>query len=509
MVRTFAALGSLVALASVAASACFSYQDDPDRCYECRDEPDAGSGGAGGVITPSGCVPSENPGVGVEDSCGVFVAASGSDMGSGTKAEPVATLTKAIALAGSGERRIYLCAEQLEGAAKVPSGYTLFGGLDCAAEWVYIGGTTKTTLIGPADQIALVLQKGASTTRLEDVHVMARNATKAGGSSIAALAEGAAVELTRCTLEAGDAMAGAPGDAFTEVAAAGTDGNPGNEACSASIVVPGDQVLNTCGEESSIGGVGGLGLTNSGGPGDSGQPGSTANGGAGEMASACSDGLAGDPGMDGAPGPGGSGVGAIDSTGYTGVPGMSGAVGAPGQGGGGGGGSKGGFAVGKCTVMAMAGGASGGSGASGGCGGGGGKPGGAGGASIALISLGAKLTFADASLIAKSGGDGGPGGAGQDGGPGGMNGGLGGGVPGAALSLKAACAGGPGGNGGKGGPGGNGAGGHSLGIAYTGATPPLDGVMIQPGQAGSGGTPVDPAGEPGAAGSAAPSQAFQ
>src|SRR3712207_7075887 len=37
MVRTLAVLGSLAALALAAAPACFSYEDDPAYCYECRD----------------------------------------------------------------------------------------------------------------------------------------------------------------------------------------------------------------------------------------------------------------------------------------------------------------------------------------------------------------------------------------------------------------------------------------------------------------------------------------
>jgi hypothetical protein len=508
MVRTLAGLGFLALVASVSA-ACFRYEEDPARCYECRGEP-GGSGGVGGSnVTPPGCVPSAaSPGQAVGDDCGVFVAASGSDGSDGTKASPVATLAKAIALAEGSSRRVYACAEELQGEATVPSGLAIFGGLDCAGSWAYAGGSKPTRIVGASDQVALVIAKGPEKTRIEDVHVVAGDASKPGGSSVAALVEGGEVELARCTFEAGSGMTGADGQAFGEVAAAGVNGNPGGEACSASTVLPGDAVVNDCGGEIvSVGGGGGNGSVFAGNDGSSGLPSASDNGGTAEQAgAACTEGLPGDAGMDGAPGAGGTGIGTIDMAGYTGVLGSPGMIGAPGQGGGGGGSAKGGTGAGKCSDGAKAGGASGGSGASGGCGGAGGKPGGAGGSSIALISLDAKLTFTAVALIAQSGGDGGAGGPGQDGGLGGVSGGPGGGVP-LGLTLKPGCAGGPGGNGGRGGPGGNGSGGHSVGIAFTGTAPSTEGVMITVGQAGSGGMPADPLAA-GAEGKAAPTLEF-
>ncbi|HZF52346.1 MAG TPA: PGRS family protein [Polyangiaceae bacterium] len=508
MVRTLAGLGFLI-LAVSAPAACFRYEDDPLRCYECRGEPTGGGGGGGPNVPPPGCIPSAtSPGGSVSDDCGVFASATGSDSNQGTKDAPVATLAKAIAIAEKSSRRVYACAEDLQGGATVPAGFVIFGGLDCSSGWAYAGGSKPTRLVGAADQPALVLASGPEKTRLEDVHVVAGDAAAPGGSSIAVIAEGGEVELARCTLEAGSAMAGADGQAFGEAAAPGVDGNPGGDACSAGTVLPGDAVVNDCGGGTeSIGGTGGIGSAAAPSDGSTGLPESVDNGGAAEkVGSACTDGLAGDAGMDGAPGAGGTGSGAIDSAGYTGVLGAPGMPGALGQGGGGGGGSKGGVGAGKCLDSTKAGGASGGSGASGGCGGAGGKPGGAGGSSVALISLNAKLTFTGVSLIAKNGGDGGAGGPGQDGGPGGASGGPGGGVP-AGVSLKPGCTGGPGGNGGRGGPGGNGSGGHSLGIAFTGPEPAIDGAMITVGQAGSGGMPADPMGA-GAEGEAAPTLGF-
>ena len=506
MVRTLAGLGFLL-LATSAPAACFRYEDDPSLCYECQGQPTGAGGGPN--VTPPGCDPSAaSPGESVGDDCGVFAAPSGSDSNAGTKDAPVATLAKAIAIAEASSRRVYACAEEFQGGATVPAGLTIFGGLDCAAGWSYVGSSKPTRLVGAADQPALTLAKGPEKTRLEDVHVVAADASMPGGSSIAALADGGDVDLVRCTLEAGSGMAGAAGQVFGAAAVPGVDGNPGGEACSAGAVLPGDAVVNLCeGETESVGGTGGIGSAAAPSDGSSGLPSSSDNAGAAEkVGSACTNGLPGDSGMDGAPGLGGTGIGMIDSSGYTGVLGAPGMPGALGQGGGGGGGSKGGTGAGKCFDSTKAGGASGGSGASGGCGGSGGKPGGPGGSSIALLSLNAKLSFTAAALIAKNGGDGGAGGPGQDGGLGGVNGGVGGGVP-AGLTLKPGCAGGPGGNGGRGGLGGNGSGGHSLGVAFTGTAPATDGVMISVGEAGSGGMPADPLAA-GAEGKAVPALEF-
>jgi hypothetical protein len=509
MFRTLASLSLLTAMAAIGA-ACFSL--DEERCYECKegDGPGPGSGGGGGEIpTDPSCVPSaaQTP---VGDDCGVFVSAKGNNTASGTKAEPVKTIAKAIELAGKGTGRVYACAEDLAGAVTLPGGVELYGGLDCGAGWAYVGESKPTRITAPAGQIALTLTKGSGTTRIEDVHVTAANASAAGGSSIAALVDGATVELTRCTLEAGTGADGASADAFTEPAAAGVDGKPGAEACSTSFVPGGEGVTNVCGDVESVGGLGGVGTASgSGGDGSDGEPLGVANGGAGEKVGVpCAAGTPGDPGLDGTPGAGGTGLGTLNQTGYVGASGADGVAGTPGQGGGGGGGSKGGSGAGKCADPTLAGGASGGSGASGGCGGLGGKGGGPGGASITLVSLNAKVTFKESTLLAKDGGDGGVGGTGQDGGPGGATGGLGGIAPAAAAQLKAGCAGGAGGAGGKGGLGGIGAGGHSLGIAFTGAAPSTMGAMIQKGTGGTGGTPLDPAGQAGSPGVSADAQEF-
>ncbi|WP_437741692.1 PGRS family protein [Sorangium sp. So ce302] len=478
---------------------------------------DGGAGGTGGG-TPAVCVPSENP-MAVDDTCGVFVSSLGSDENTATKEAPMKTLGAALALAEKNEkRRVYACAETFEEAVEVTQGVTIYGGLDCASGWGWAGEQRKTVLTAEAGEIPLVVRGGGveATVRVEDVHVLARgiepdDVELAGASSIAAVAEEVNVELARCVLEAGDAAAGAEGAAYETSAMGGAMGNEGTEACSAPASLGGLSVKNDCGtpedaSDDSRGGSGGAGEADTGLLGIPGAPENLTNGGKGEGAAVCTDGTAGANGSEGGPGAGATGLGEISASGFTGVSGRDGAKGGTAQGGGGGGGAKGGAGTDKCPNEALAGGASGGSGGAGGCGGAGGRGGGAGGSSIALISLNAALSFEDVTLKTGRGGAGGKGGAGQEGGAGGA-GGPGGTKPEEATALNNACAGGAGGKGGPGGQGGGGRGGHALGIAYKGAAPPVQGAVIELGEAGTGGPGAKAEGE-GAAGVKAEVQAF-
>lgn len=457
--------------------------------------------GRGTTTVSSVCVPSEaDDAVAVDDTCGVFVAASGNDGNTGTKAEPVKTLAEALRRAGDKDSDVYACAEPFAESVEVPAGIALFGGLDCANGWTWIGKQTKTTVAPEAEAIPLTLARGEGTTRIEDIEARAPDALAMGGSSIAVLADGATAELARCVLVAGNAADGADGDdAPSEAPERAPGGSNGVDACSDLDDVAGPdatlnggaQTVNACGDEFSIGGRGGDGNESNGGGGDVGTPVSPGNGtgGLGESADGwnCNVGGtnggagAGDNGTPGPAGAGASGLGTLSPTGYTGVPGRDGTPGTPGQGGGGGGGAKGGPV---CTGGVPGAGASGGSGGAGGCGGMPGKGGRPGGASIALASVDASVTLIDCTLSAGRGGNGGKGGDLQPGGLGG-NGGTGG--VGVGLS-KAACDGGKGGQGGPGGPGGGGLGGPSLAIAFRGTPVVQQGqTTLTPGAPGTGG----------------------
>lgn len=439
------------------------------------------------------CVPSESQGA-ADDACGIFVRVAGDDLGAGTKADPVATLARAIDLAAASQKPIYACGEVFTGATSVPSGITMYGGLDCEAGWVYAGLTKPTIITANPDEVPLRLIKGggAGTTHLEDIKALAANASAPGGSSIGAIVEGVWAELVRCTIQAGAAghgNDGVSGDAMgpimpTDASDPLIRGNDGNNACMGGAMGnPGAQskVNDLC--PASIGGHGGTGVELEGQNGANGakEPSPNPNGfglgGLGAKGAGCITGTNGSAGDQGASGEGGEGIGVISASGYQGASGGSGLPGMPGQGGGGGGGAKG-----KLACF----GATGGSGGAGGCGGAAGTGGAAGGSSIALISLDATITYKDVSLITGNGGFGGNGGAGQLGGIGGM-GGLGGAGNSGASPTMPACSGGAGGVGGSGGSGGGGQGGHSIGVAYTGNAPVLNLITFTLGSAGAGG----------------------
>ncbi|CAN90794.1 putative secreted protein [Sorangium cellulosum So ce56] len=452
--------------------------------------------GRGSEVVPSGCVPSEIEGA-VDDVCGIFVASTGNDDNAGTRAEPVATLAVALRRAAEDGVGVYACAETFEEAVEIPAGAKLFGGLDCANGWTWVGETAKTTVAPGEEGIALKVMRGEDPVRIEDISARAADAQAPGASSIAVLVDGGTAEFARCELVAGNAADGAEGeDAPSDVPAQASPGNAGADACSDLDGTPGPdatlsggaQVVNECGGELSIGGGGGDGNVTNGTGGDVGASGALGAAGSGEPTAgnwSCASGGTGQGGDNGAAGDAGlaaSGLGRLSSLGYAGVSGGPGKAGTPGQGGGGGGGAKGGAAI--CSGAMPGAGASGGSGGPGGCGGLPGEGGGAGGASIALASVEGKVTLKDCMLKAGNGGKGGAGGDLQPGGLGGL-----GGVGGVGVSgSKAACAGGQGGQGGNGGPGGGGLGGPSLAIAYRGEAVKQEGqTMLQPGTPGAGG----------------------
>lgn len=493
---TLVSLGLVAVGAAAYASGC--------RTSGCNVDPDCGENQMSGATTTSmtqeGCVPFENHTDGkgpVKDECGIFVRSTGDDTNPGTsKAAPVRTIKQAITLAKAAGKPIYACADLFPETVDIPEGITMYGGLNCAASWTYIGDTKKTVIAPEQDKIALrFLIEGGGVIHLEDIAAQAADATIPGGSSVAAIADAVTLELVRTEFIAGE---GAPGEngASMMVPVGPTDpmdaairGNNGTAACMGGGMgnLGGDAKVNdAC--SMSIGGQGGTGLEMTGNAGAAGEvlpnpnPNNYGIGGAGASVSNCLDGAGGVKGDDGIPGLGAktADVGTLDITGYIGVAGAVGGGGKPGQGGGGGGAAKG-----KTNCY----GASGGGGGAGGCGGAGGGGGKAGGSSIALVSLGATLTFTDVKLTSSNGGTGGAGGAGQAGGVGGV-GGNGGAGAGGAMPTLSGCKGGSGGVGGFGGKGGGGRGGHSLGIAWKGVPPPelpAEAVVVgSPGQGGLG-----------------------
>lgn len=177
------ALGSGVLL-----SGCFHGADDCTRVLTC-DVGGAGSsssaGGAGGTGGAGGA-PDAGPRclddpakASAADDCGIFASSSlGNDKNPGTRGAPVKTIRIALQLAAKENRRVYACAELFQEAVEMPSGFTLFGGFNCASDWAYIG-SSKQTFIKPLERaIALTFLKGKHGMSLvTDVHAEGPNAS--------------------------------------------------------------------------------------------------------------------------------------------------------------------------------------------------------------------------------------------------------------------------------------------------------------------------------------------
>ena len=476
------ALTSSLALCGAAAHAlgCGLDAADCDLALTCASYADAG----GRTPVVACTAPSLLTKGGPEPSCGVFASASAAPGGDGSKTAPLNTLQAAVNLAATTGKPVYACAEEFDEGLQIPSGVTVYGGLDCAAGWAWKTG--RRTLVnapasataGGATEVAVRLEAGTAKTVLQDLDVTAPTGKLPGVSSVAVLVEDTAAELTRGTLTAGDGVDGAKGtELATDPGLDGLDGDTGFNICGAPATNPGPAgPIKACGAQPSQGGAGGDGGPPNGASAGDGQAGTPPEsgasgaglGGAGQSTS-CQPGVKGADGAAGVSGKGASGKGDVSASGYGGVAGHDGTAGRPGQGGGGGGGAKGKLQVVCSGLQTMdRPGATGGTGGTGGCGGARGGGGRAGGSSIALLSLATHaLTLTEIALAVGDGGNGGDGGGGQTGGSNGSgaNGGQG------ANGASAGCTGGDGGLGGAGGPGGGGIGGHAIGVAFKGTAP--------------------------------------
>jgi len=449
--------------------------------------------------------PSKDPCV-VADLTGVFVAPAtqgGSATGKGTIESPLLTVGAGIAQALGGLKRVYVCLgtynEKLSLTA-ADDGLTVYGGLDCANGWKYVGtsgssGTLITPPTGTAAPATALTVTGAMTTgvEFEDVGFKSLDGQSAGDSSVAVFAtSGAKLTLVRGPVTAGKGIGGTSGSQNSNWTGAAQAGDISEQPGATNGGGGGN---NTCADGStSTGGDGGgfatsVSLWTAGHAGSSSPAVSSPANNGGNGGSSCDPGTTGTAGASAtAAGGGALSAGTVTAGGWqVGGPGSAGSNGLPGQGGGGGGSSN------------ASGG--GGGGGAGGCGGGAGTPGATGGSSIGLLSYNATLVLSNVSIGTSLGGAGGAGGPGQSG----QGGGAGG--PGFA---NVGCGGGEGGAGGNGSGGGGGAGGNSIGIAWTGSTgPSINGTVvtqtqatfagISPSTGGPGGTGGSPAAAGGSA----------
>lgn len=438
---------------------------------------------------------------------------AGNDVWSGSLTQPKRTLKSALAEAGKSVsyKTVFAAVGTYEESIVVPEGVRLWGGFDPGAGWA-VATEGSSLILG--DTMPVRITGAVATTVVGRMRIEAASATLVGASSHGVVAvDSPGVVLDGLEISAGKGAVGAAGyDGMDGVA--GETGQDGGNGC-----MKGPWGLcyhpwsdNTCAGPSQGGGspfskrCGGTGhglepLDVVGvwdpailaqwdpavqaepsccykllGEEKGGEPGLYHNTDA-TPGSAGGDGVAGLPGYHGK---GGAGLGELGSWGWYGIKGGNGGDGGYGCGGGGGGhgDNKGG------TICDYKGGGGGGGGA-GGSGGTSGLGGGAGGGSVGVALVRSAGIVRQCRVVTAGGGKGGKGGAPGRGGSGGK-GGKGG--PGLEDSGHGG-AGGDGGEGGRGGVGGGGLGGASCGVVYSSAYKPvIEGLDVELGPAGSGGT---------------------
>lgn len=481
------------------------------------ERPDAGEADAGlpppppPPPPPPVCVgtqlPTEDPCV-IDEPYGIFVSSSkGTADGAGTRAQPVRSLQRAVALAKTSGKRVYACAESYEEALTLENGVSIFGMFDCnRSNWPL---APRRAVVRSPSSPAVRATNITSDTRVEGVEFIAPNfgnlpPAQDAQSSIGLLAVNAPkLRIVEGRIRAGSGQDGASGaDAPQYVNGRGFNGtNSVKVSACRELVVVGQPTwlcartvqgaVNECVDTAGVpappefrGGRGGDGaaaatfrytqrrcefleicspsrpyrLTLQDPPGEPGAP----SGGA--------------DGADGTNGANGTAFGTVTATGYVPSHGSAGTHGRPGAGGWGG-------AVGAAPPFDSATavretwqGESGASGGAGGCAGRAGTAGRGGGASLAIVAFESPMTLERVDLETANGGRGGVGSVGASGTAPGW-GGTGGSPERQAQSGE---------RGGRGGNSGSGGGGPSVGIVYRGTKPVREGGAFTGGEGGRG-----------------------
>lgn len=429
-----------------------------------------GEGGAGGGSVP--CDATKDPTTEaclVDDDHAVFVAPNGKDDAAGTKSAPVATLSKAVALA-AGSKFVLVCNATYDQHVTVSAAAQIYGGFKCS-DWSPENDAPlfKPSTAGPALRIDAVTEPVAITS----IDFEVGDATTSGETALTAIVNASPkVTFDGVSFKAGKGKTGAAGSLseFVFPDPATLNGN----AETAPGVGGGEHVCVCQASLQTVGGVGGT-PSSSGQNGSKGLPDLGGGLGGDPTSGDCGSGSSGKKGANGVatmPAAGAATLGSLTATGWVPTSGANGPPGSPGQGGGGG--------------ASLNGSGHGGGGGCGGCGGNGATAGKGGGGSIALLLLDSPVQIHASTLMTSDAGDGGNGSAGQ---PGQSDIGAGGGV----VSSINSCPGGNGGKGANGGASGGGGGGISVGIVWKGANAPtVTGTTTttgKPGAAGIGGVP--------------------
>jgi hypothetical protein len=427
---------------------------------------------------------------------GVFVATTGDDDADGSRAHPLATIRRGVAMGKALGKRVYVCEGTYREAITVEDSISIVSGLTCG-EIPWRSGGGRARIEAPSSP-AVSATNITRPTRLEALEIVAPDASAPSGSSIGVLAiDAGALTVSSTRVVAGVATAGADGTAGIQLVQTGTlQGGPGSQEREWCV---GDRRLCPLTPSKPANTAGGTSVC-AGAPGHDGQSGG--HGGSGGLytansfisavtgereylwkASPASDAANAGELRTGAAGAGGSNgasagaIGTISEGGFTPADGSAGGDGQPGEGGRGGDGLAPMTSPNSVSGQTWYGNTAAGGGA-GGCPGLAGTPGAGGGASIAALLVRSPVTFDHSELVAGDGGDGGRGTFGSDPTPGGL--------AGVNVSVYASTFGAPGGDGGASGISGSGAGGPSIAVAHAGGEPVLVETITTVGEPGAG-----------------------
>ncbi len=423
----------------------------------------------------------------ITEQFGIFVAKDGSASAPGTRAEPLSSLTDAMAKAKAAKKRVFVCEGIYEESLELESGVSIVGGLDCAtATWKL---TEKRSVLKSPVSPAIHAVSITVPTRIDNFDIEAPDATDASGSSVAVLAvDSNALTFAKGSIQAGSAMKGddgVEGEQLTfRIERAAQPGAPARQCL--------DSVTQSfCPPTPQVGGLGGMRSCLR----PSGQVAMTSEGGAGGLGGiyrrlggafptwsvdngiGSTDGAMGIPSAAGINGTNGvsAGVGTVSAAGYVAADGTNGTSGTAGRSGRGGNGMA---PLMSAEVGSRYWGSAGAGGGPGGCPGLVGMAGKGGGASFGVLGLRSPIRFDGMLVASASGGAGGRGTFGSL--P--TEGGLGADIPVAGDTNRAEW----GGTGGHSGISGNGAGGPSIAISHQGGAPILTQTNTKVGAGGAG-----------------------
>ncbi len=388
------------------------------------------------------------------------------------------------------EKSVFVCSGTFVEDVLIADGVSVIGGLDCARpEWTPSGNKTR---LAPLRSPVMQANGVVTPTRVEGFEVIAPDATEPSTSSIAVFVQDSpGLTIVASKIVAGNGAKGADGAEPPPVVVGGTiNGQAGDvpkDVCSADYWACEPAGRAAGGTMTCDGVMNPIMRGGSGGAAGIWESVSTPLGGGWgyrykdndpKYAPTNGEDRAGTHGARGVNGKSATGYGSFARTGYQPLDGTAGTNGSVGAGGSAGDGIGHVLPCNFCgqggkVAFRSWGGAGGGAG---GCGGVAGTAGRGGGASIAVFAYASPIKLVDVAIVTGNGGAGGRGSFGARATLGGK----------AGTYTHVATAGQPGGNGGPAGTSGSGAGGPSIGIAFTGTTPEMVDTTITLGKSGDG-----------------------